>query len=372
MRFLFAGFTYKMTALIWMRRMAEVGLRRVLRQSLERKTMDEALFTEKERAQVTLNSIGDAVICTDLAGNITYLNVVAEKMTGWSWQEAVGRPTSEVFRILNATNRETTPDLMNRIVDKDGVARLPPNCILIRRDGFEISIEDSVAPIHDRQGQVAGAVVVFRDVSMTLALARQAAHSAEHDFLTGLPKSDALAGPREPGDRLCDAAQQTCCRVIPRSGRIQAQYNDSLGHAAGDRLLQSVAKRLSDCVRSSDTVSRQGGDEFVGSYRSSARRKTPPSRPKNVCSRCRKPIASTSTTPRHDQHRCERYPKTAWMPRRLIDNADTAMYSNGRHGYQFLQGGDERPGRGAAVHRGGSAVRLERRISRCTISPRSI
>ena len=115
--------------------------------------MDEALFVEKERAQVTLNSIGDAVVCTDISGNITFLNLVAEKMTGWSRQEAVGRPMAEVLRILDAASRKIIADPMAMAVGRDRAVSLPSNCILIRRDGFEIPIEDSVAPIHDREGQ---------------------------------------------------------------------------------------------------------------------------------------------------------------------------------------------------------------------------
>ena len=97
------------------------GLLRALRYAIERKTMEEALFVEKERAQVTLNCIGDAVVCTDISGNITFLNVVAEKMTGWSRQEAAGRPMADVFRILDATSRESHPES-----DGDG-GRAKPN-----------------------------------------------------------------------------------------------------------------------------------------------------------------------------------------------------------------------------------------------------
>ncbi len=135
------------------------GFLRALRYAVERKIMEEALFEEKERAQVTLNCIGDAVVCTDIWGNITFVNVVAEKMTGWSWQEAAGRPMAEVVRILDATSRETIPHPMEMAVGQESVVRLPPNCILIRRDEFEIPIEDSVAPIRDREGQAAGAVL---------------------------------------------------------------------------------------------------------------------------------------------------------------------------------------------------------------------
>jgi PAS domain S-box-containing protein len=141
------------------------GLLRALRHSVERKIMDDALFVEKERAQVTLNSIGDAVVCTDIRGNITFLNLVAEKMTGWSRQQAVGRPMAQVCRILDATTREAIPNAMERAVGHNRTEHLSPNCVLIRLDRFEIPIEDSVAPIHDRQGPPIGAVIVFRDIT---------------------------------------------------------------------------------------------------------------------------------------------------------------------------------------------------------------
>ena len=114
------------------------GLLRALRYAMERNTMDEALFVEKERAQVTLNSIGDAVVCTDISGNITFLNIVAEKMTGWSRQEAAGRPMADVLRILDTTSRKVIPNPMEMAVGLDRAGHLPSNCILIRRDGFEI------------------------------------------------------------------------------------------------------------------------------------------------------------------------------------------------------------------------------------------
>jgi len=127
--------------------------------------MDDALFGEKERAQVTLNSIGDAVVCTDIAGNITFLNLVAEQMTGWSRQEAVDRPMAEVCRILDAATRKITPNPMGMAIVHNRIQHLSSNCILIRQGGFEISIENSVASIYDRQGQATGAVTVFRDIT---------------------------------------------------------------------------------------------------------------------------------------------------------------------------------------------------------------
>ena len=316
------------------------GLLRAMRYAIERKTMEETLFVEKERAQVTLNSIGDAVICTNLLGNITFLNLVAEKMTGWSWQEASGQPMAEVFKILDAASHETTPNPMELAVVQDRTMNLPSNCILVRRDGFEIPIEDSVAPIHDRQGQATGAVVVFRDVSAAQAMALEMTHSAQHDFLTGLPNRMLL------NDRV-DQAIVFAPRHNKKVGVLFLDLdgfkhiNDSLGHPIGDKLLQSIAKRLVGCVRTSDTVSRQGGDEFVvllsemGQSEDAA----------ISALRILQAVAEAHTIDSHDLHVTASigvsvFPDDGNDAETLVKNADTAMYQakeNGRQSYQFFR-----------------------------------
>jgi PAS domain S-box-containing protein len=162
-------------------------LMRSLRYAVERKIFEETLFEEKERAQVTLNCIGDAVISTDISGNITFLNRVAEKMTGWLLSEVAGKPMADAFHIVNANTRKVVPNPMTKASNRNRTGNLPLNSILIQRDGTEIYIEDSVATIHGHDGEVIGSVLVFRDVSAARAMAEQIAHSAEHDFLTGLP-----------------------------------------------------------------------------------------------------------------------------------------------------------------------------------------
>jgi len=239
------------------------SLPKALTSMLERSAYHaQALFLEKERAQVTLNSIGDAVISTDIAGNVTYLNPVAEKMTGWSWQEASGRPLQEVLRIIDGDSREPALNPLAIAILHNKSVGLSDNCILIRRDGRESAIEDTAAPIRDPRGRVTGAVIVFHDVSVARTMSLRMSYLAQHDFLTELPNRMLL------NDRLRQAIasaqrRRTSLAVLFLDVDRFKQINDSLGHGIGDQLLQSIAQRLVACVRSSDTVSRHGGDEFV-------------------------------------------------------------------------------------------------------------
>jgi diguanylate cyclase (GGDEF)-like protein/PAS domain S-box-containing protein len=306
----------------------------------ESQTLKDALFAEKERAQVTLNSIGDAVVCTDISGNISFFNQVAELMTGWSHQEAVGRPMPEVLRILDAASREAIPNPMEMVVAQNQTLHLPPNCILIRRDGLETPIEDSVSPIHDRDGRPSGAVIVFRDVSAAVALSLQMTHSARHDFLTGLPNRMLLQ------DRITQAIA-----LAPRHRKRVAvlfldldgfkHINDSLGHAAGDKLLQSIAACLVDCVRGADTVSRQGGDEFVVLLSEVERAEDAAI----TASRMLRAVAEAHSIDGHDLFVTTSigvsiYPDDGRDAETLIKNADTAMYQakeSRQQSYQFFK-----------------------------------
>jgi diguanylate cyclase (GGDEF)-like protein/PAS domain S-box-containing protein len=316
------------------------GLFQALRYAVERKNMEDVLFVEKERALVTLNCIGDAVVSTDISGKVTFLNLVAEKMTGWSCVDAAGRSMAEVCQILDTTSREIIPDPMKMAVGQDQTMHLPANCTLIRRDGFEIPIEDSVAPIHDREGQATGAVIVFRDVSAAHEMAMQMTHSAQHDFLTGLPNRMLL------NDRI----GQAIALAARRMSRVAVLFldldgfkhiNDSLGHPTGDKLLQSVAKRLVDCVRDSDTVSRQGGDEFVVLLSDLAQ----PEDAIISVNRMLMMLATPHFVGQHDLRVTTSigvsvYPDDGLNAETLIKNADTAMYQakeNGRQSYQFFK-----------------------------------
>lgn len=238
------------------------SLPKALDSMLERSAYAERLCLETERAQITLNSIGDAVISTDVAGNVTYLNPIAESMTGWSRLEACGRPLEEVLQLIDGDSREPALDPLAMAMLLDNSVGLSANCVLIRRDGFESAIEDTTAPIHDRCGHVTGAVIVFHDVSVARAMSLKMSHLAQHDFLTDLPNRLLLQ------DRLTQAIasahrNRKLLAVLFLDVDRFKRINDSLGHAIGDQLLQSIARRLVACVRRSDTVSRLGGDEFV-------------------------------------------------------------------------------------------------------------
>jgi len=314
-------------------------LQSAVRYAIERNLLEDALFVEKEQAQVTLNCIGDAVICSDISGNITFLNAVAEKMTGWSWKEAAGQPMPEVLKMVAGASRETIPNPMEMAIEQNQIVHLPSNCILIRRDGFEIPIEDTVAPIHNREGRAIGAVLVFRDVSAARAMSLQLTHSAEHDFLTGLPNRMVLK----------DRVKQAIALALRHRKKVGILFldldgfkhvNDSLGHPTGDRLLQSVAARLLGCIRGSDTVSRQGGDEFVVLLSEMAQ-------PEDAAITARRILEAVAEPHAVDQHDLRIttsigvsvYPEDGLDAETLIKNADTAMYQakeNGRQNYQFF------------------------------------
>jgi diguanylate cyclase (GGDEF)-like protein/PAS domain S-box-containing protein len=237
-------------------------LPRALRNIIERKILTEALFLEKERAQVMLNSIGDAVLSTDVSGNVTYLNVVAEAMTGWPWKEASGRPVAEVFKIIDGSTREPTRSPVELAIQENRTIGLATNCILVRRDGYESGIEDSSAPIHDREGHVTGGVMVFHDVSVARAMALQMSHLAQHDCLTDLPNRILLKMLLTHAIALARRHQYRLAVLFLDLDRFK-NINDAMGHVIGDRLLKLVAERLVACLRSSDRVSREGADEFV-------------------------------------------------------------------------------------------------------------
>jgi diguanylate cyclase (GGDEF)-like protein/PAS domain S-box-containing protein len=315
-------------------------LPKTLDSMIKRAAKAEALFEEKERAQVTLNSIGDAVVSTDVDGHVTYLNVVAEAMTGWPLQQAKGLLLETVFRIIDGTTRAVVKNPMKLAMQENKIVGLTPNCILLRRDGAEAAIEDSAAPIHDRQGQVTGAVMVFHDVTAARALSVRLAHLAEHDSLTGLPNRLLLNDRLTQAIGVAERHRKQLAVLFLDIDRFK-HINDSMGHAVGDRLLQSVAERLVACVRSPDTVSRQGGDEFVILLSELTDAQDAAASAEKILLALSKPYCIDE----HDLYMTASigivaYPDDGADADTLVKNADVAMYhakNSGRGNYQFFK-----------------------------------
>ncbi|MBI1890853.1 MAG: EAL domain-containing protein [Burkholderiales bacterium] len=232
-------------------------------QMLELKVADRTreLFEQKERAQVTLQAITDAVITTSTTGLIDYLNPVAERLTGWNKDEACNRPLEEVFRIIDDSTRERAPNPVTMVFDSGDIVGLATQCILVRRDGREFAIQNSAAPIRDAEGHIIGAVLVFHDVSEARRIAAQLSHQARHDALTGLINR-----------REFDARLKNALAGLAGTNRQHAlmyldldQFkvvNDTCGHIAGDELLRLLCGILQAQLRTNDTLARLGGDEF--------------------------------------------------------------------------------------------------------------
>jgi diguanylate cyclase (GGDEF)-like protein len=244
-----------------------------------------------------------------------------------------------VFHVVDAITLEVIPNPMERAIAEERTVGLPSNSILIRRDGTKVAVEDSVSPICDRKRQIIGAVIVFRDVSSAQAMKEQMAYSAHHDFLTGLPNRLLL------NDRINQAialahrhGHQVAILFLDLDGF--KHINDSLGHPMGDKLLQSITARLLSNVSEADTVSRQGGDEFVillpevsGGVEAAA-----------TARRLLDAVAGVHLVDQHDLHvtasiGVSLYPDDGADAETLIKNADTAMYQakgNGRQNYEFF------------------------------------
>ena len=227
----------------------------------DRKRAEAQLFAEKERAQVTLQSIGDAVITTDVTGAVQYLNPVAQALTGLSLEDARGRPFTQVCPLVIESSREPAPDPVRAVVEGQGSAEQYEEVMLARPDGREIAVDRSAAPIRDRAGQVVGAVLVLHDMTRERQYAARLSYQATHDELTG------LINRREFERRLTHALQGA--NELGRHHAVMyldldqfKVVNDTCGHAAGDELMRRVTTTLQRRLREGDTLARLGGDEF--------------------------------------------------------------------------------------------------------------
>ncbi|MEJ2646650.1 MAG: EAL domain-containing protein, partial [Gammaproteobacteria bacterium] len=222
---------------------------------------EEALTQEKERAEVTLASIGDAVVATDPEGVVTFLNPVAEQLSGWSAAQARGQPLFDVVRLVDSASGNPVHRPLQQAVELGYLVGVGDNTTLINRHGAQYVVADCVAPIRNRHGTLLGTVLVFRDMSKARELSSKLSWQATHDALTG------LFNRTEFEHRVSRALDET--RQTPRQHALLYldldQFkivNDTCGHVAGDELLQRLSALLLARVRDDDTLARLGGDEF--------------------------------------------------------------------------------------------------------------
>jgi diguanylate cyclase (GGDEF)-like protein/PAS domain S-box-containing protein len=316
------------------------GLQRAVRNAMARKAREVAMFNDNERARVTLASIGDAVLSTDSSWLVSFLNPIAEKLTGWTCAQAVGRHVSEVFQVLDGMTRERIVPQMELAIQKGRTIILPSNCVLMRRDGQELHIEDSAAPIHGPSGEFAGMVVVFHDVSESRAITQKMSHLAEHDELTSLPNRALLNDRLERGITLARRHGRQMAVLFIDLDHFK-HINDSLGHLIGDQILKAVARRIAPCIRNSDTVSRQGGDEFIVLLSEVNRAEDA----ELIAEKIRLAVMVPYTIDSHYLHLTTSigvsvYPNDGEDATALIQYADTAMYhakEKGRNNSQFFK-----------------------------------
>jgi diguanylate cyclase (GGDEF)-like protein/PAS domain S-box-containing protein len=305
----------------------------------QRKLFEEALFRERELAEVTLNSIGDAVITTDTGLQVTSLNPIAEAMTGWSHAEARGRPMDEIFQLEDARTGTPIDSPLHEALERNVIVDLAGKAALRHRNGFVTPVEDSAAPIHDLAGNVVGGVIVFHDISETRALALKMIHLAQHDTLTGLPNRSLVRSRIEQA--VATAARRHQHGAVLHIDISQfKRINEMHGHEVGDRVLKAVATRIHDALRSDDMVSRCSGDEFVvllPHIEDSGEAVELAERLLVECGQVR--VEGGSSPGLRISIGISLFPDHADDADSLLHHADCAMYevkANGRHGYRLF------------------------------------
>jgi diguanylate cyclase (GGDEF)-like protein/PAS domain S-box-containing protein len=305
----------------------------------KRKQYEDALFRERQLAEVTLNSIGDAVITTDIALNVTSLNPIAEAMTGWTSTEAKGCPLDDVFRLRDINTRQPLDNPLRQAIRRNAVVDFSGKAILLHRNGFETPIENSAALIHDHSGNITGGVLVCHDISENRTLALKLIQLAQHDTLTGLPNRSLLYARIEQATSMAMQRHRQCALLYIDLDHFR-RINDTLGHGVGDQVLQAVAQQIRGTLRESEDLAfRYTGDEFVVLLP----RVDDADEAASFAQRLLDACAETAVPhlPPLDIRASigiSLFPRDAIEPDALVRNADSAMYevkTQGRHGYCF-------------------------------------
>lgn len=306
----------------------------------QRKAAEMALFEEKERFRVTLDSITDAVITTDCDGQVQFLNPAAEAMTGWSLEEAHGRLIHEVMQVESvALGGSRSPGFPENL-DPRRDTREKVELMLISRQGERVHIENSAASILDDQGRLLGSVTIFHDSGPARTMANKMIHMAQHDALTGLPNRR----------RLDLVGQQALSRAVMARHSLAVLYldldgfkqvNDEYGHAVGDELLVAVTRRLSTRLRAGDSLYRQGGDEFVVLMESVASANEAERLATRLIESCQMPVSvGEERFAVTVSIGIAMYPEDAMQLAELIQHADRGMYAaknKGRNRYVCIR-----------------------------------
>ncbi|AXK71609.1 EAL domain-containing protein [Lysobacter sp. TY2-98] len=300
--------------------------------------LENAARAAQAQAQATLDSISDALVVVDPSGAITAFNPAATALTGWTREDALGRALEDVIKLVESASGVPQVSVLRDALKSGQAMRREGERELVRRDGEQRVVEESASPLRDAHGRGIGGVLLLRDVSHAREQAQALAHMAQHDALTGLPNRVLFQ------DRLMQALA-----TVGRGNRGAVLYidldkfkpiNDTLGHPVGDKVLQEVAQRLRDCVREDDTVSRQGGDEFVLLLQRLAD-------PRDAARVAEKLIRSVEQPIAFESHELRvgasvgisLFPQDSREARTLMKQADTALYhvkETGRGRYSYF------------------------------------
>ena len=226
------------------------------------KNAEAQVAEEKERFRVTLESIGEGVIAVDANGCVQYMNPAAEQLTGWSEADALTQPLWWVFVTKFDSTGEMAGDVIGHCLSSGATADIENDVILVSRDGTGRGVSGTASPVRTEDGRTIGAVLVFKDATDHQEEQRRLAHSANHDGLTGLPNRVAFSRALSEACRQAGAEQRSHVLCFIDLDRFKP-VNDTAGHAAGDALLQKVARTIRSCCRMQDFAARMGGDEFV-------------------------------------------------------------------------------------------------------------
>lgn len=235
----------------------------VTRDITHRKSLEASLGRSKLQARVTLESIGEGVVTTDTRGVIDYMNEAAEQLIGTSRSYAIGKQLDELIALIDEIDRESLGDPVGRCLNERRRVNLGRRAVLVSKQAKrEFSTELTASPIRGPDGELAGCVTIFHDVTEMRGLAREMSYQASHDALTGLVNRAEFE--RRLQSALESARGEGIGHVVAYLDLDRFKVvNDTSGHIAGDNLLRELASLVKDKVRDSDTIARVGGDEFA-------------------------------------------------------------------------------------------------------------